>query len=138
MEQILYCPDSVYHQDLHTVKERTAKEMSQTATTKALPINGFKPAEENASFTEIAYHLKAYFNSAGKRLLCQISLIVQFYILKKYSAQLQNEMLQLVQEKEELSTLLQEHKDAAEKKQSLSERINRLTKARHQLAIFFA
>ncbi|XP_066478258.1 interferon-induced GTP-binding protein Mx1-like isoform X2 [Tiliqua scincoides] len=136
MEQILFCQDAVYSQDLNTVREQTAKETGQAATSKRLPINGFKHTEENASFTEMAYHLKAYFNSAGKRLSCQIPLIVQFYMLKKYGAQLQNEMLKLLQEKEELNTLLQERKDAAEKKRCLSERIGRLTKARRQLAIF--
>ncbi|XP_066476130.1 interferon-induced GTP-binding protein Mx2-like isoform X2 [Tiliqua scincoides] len=133
MEQILYCQDGIYSQDLDTVREQTEKVKRQEAATKGFAII---PAKENASFAEMAYHLKAYFNSAGKRLSCQIPLIVQFYMLKKYGAQLQNEMLKLLQEKEELNTLLQEQKDTAEKKQFLSERISRLTKARHQLAIF--
>lgn len=62
MEQILYCRDSVYLQDLNTLKERTAKGTCQTAATKALTINGFQPAKENALFTEMACHLKAYFS----------------------------------------------------------------------------
>lgn len=130
MEQILYCQDGVYCQDL-----QMAKETVQAAIKKPLNTD-LKPAEENFSFTEMACHLKAYFNSAGKRLSCQVPLIIQYYMLKLYGAQLQNEMLQLVQEKEELSNLLQERKDAAEKKQCLSELISRLTKARYQLAIF--
>ncbi|XP_053166759.1 interferon-induced GTP-binding protein Mx-like isoform X2 [Hemicordylus capensis] len=95
------------------------------------------------AFTEVAKdHFVDFHNiyraakSAGNRLSCQIPLIIQFFMLKKYGDHLQNEMLQLLQEKEELSVLLQERKDAAEKRVFLSERINRLTQARHHLATF--
>lgn len=60
-ERILYCQDSVYSQDLNTVREQTDKETGQAATTKRIPNLDLKPVEENASFAETAYHLKAYF-----------------------------------------------------------------------------
>uniref|UniRef100_A0A8D0KNY6 MX dynamin like GTPase 1 n=1 Tax=Salvator merianae TaxID=96440 RepID=A0A8D0KNY6_SALMN len=76
------------------------------------------------------------FQSAGSRLSCQIPLIIQFYILKKYGDKLQSEMLQLLQEREKLNSLLQERKDAAEQRKFLSDRIDRLTQARQHLAKF--
>lgn len=70
------------------------------------------------------------------RLSCQVPLIVQFYILKKYGDDLQNGMLQLLQEKEQLGVLLQERKDTAEKRAFLSERINCLSQAQRHLSKF--
>lgn len=61
MEQILYCQDGVYSQDLNTVKAETAQSQAAAAA-KTLPTQGVVPTKENASFTEMAYHLKAYFN----------------------------------------------------------------------------
>lgn len=75
------------------------------------------------------------FQGAGKRLSCQIPLIILFYILKKNGDKLQNEMLKLLQVKE-IGNLLQERKDAAEQRKFLHERIDRLTQARQHLAKF--
>ncbi|XP_054830379.1 interferon-induced GTP-binding protein Mx1-like [Eublepharis macularius] len=137
MEQILFCQDKVYCQDLNSVQEQAAAE--GTNTLKISPAGfhfGSLPSEKHASVKEMAYHLEAYFNSAGKRLSCQIPLIILFYILKKNGDNLQNEMLKLLQMKEEFSCLLQERKDAAEQRQFLHERIDRLTQARYHLAKF--
>lgn len=76
------------------------------------------------------------FQTAGKRLSCQIPLIILYYVLKKNGDKLQNEMLQLLQTKEEIDSLLQERKDAAEQRQFLHGRIDRLTQARQHLAKF--
>ncbi|XP_053166757.1 interferon-induced GTP-binding protein Mx1-like isoform X1 [Hemicordylus capensis] len=137
MEQMLYCQDNVYSEDLNTVREQQKNPHQKDSTHVPTVFNfGTFPVQEDASITAMAYHLQAYFSSAGNRLSCQIPLIIQFFMLKKYGDHLQNEMLQLLQEKEELSVLLQERKDAAEKRVFLSERINRLTQARHHLATF--
>ncbi|XP_061483586.1 interferon-induced GTP-binding protein Mx2-like [Rhineura floridana] len=138
MEQILYCQDSMYKCDLRTVKEKM--EMSSSNAKKSLhPMDVVfcsGTSQEDTAITETAFHLEAYFKSAGQRLSSQIPLIIQFYILKKYGDNLQNGMLQLLQQKEKLSVLLQERKDSAEQRQFLTDRIDRLSQARNHLAKF--
>ncbi|XP_008105696.2 interferon-induced GTP-binding protein Mx1 isoform X1 [Anolis carolinensis] len=148
MEQKLFCQDDVYRKDLSIIKEKTKEGESfvifsgsldgkKTLSSMGTGINlGGIPTQGDISITEITYHLKTYFNSAGGRLSCQIPLIIQFYVLQKYGDNLQNEMLQLLQRRDMLSILLQERKDAAEQRQLLSDRIRRLTEARSHLAKF--
>nr|XP_034971708.1 interferon-induced GTP-binding protein Mx2-like [Zootoca vivipara] len=124
MEQTLYCQDNLYQWYLKAVKE-AAKEKKTTET-----------AKEGTAIAETAFHLEAYFKSAANRLSSQIPLIIQYFILKEYGDKLQNEMLQLLQEKEKLSLLIQERTDAAEQRQFLSDRIDRLAQARDHLARF--
>nr|XP_060626288.1 interferon-induced GTP-binding protein Mx1 [Anolis sagrei ordinatus] len=148
MEQNIFCQDDVYRKDLSIIKEQSKegesfvffsgtldgeKKLGSVGTGMNL---GGIPTQGDLSITEITYHLKTYFNSAGSRLSCQIPLIIQFYVLKKYGDNLQNAMLQLLQDRNKLSILLQEHKDTAEQRQLLSDRINRLTEARSHLAKF--
>nr|XP_020645003.1 interferon-induced GTP-binding protein Mx2-like [Pogona vitticeps] len=147
MEQTLYCQDGVYRRDLSIVKGKV--EEAGNSLFSAGSLNGKNPlnsvgtsltfgttSAQDSSITEIAYHLKTYFSNAGNRLSCQVPLIIQFYILQKFGDHLQNEMLQLLQNREKLSILLQERKDAAEQRQFLSDRIFRLTEARNHLAKF--
>ncbi|XP_060626288.2 interferon-induced GTP-binding protein Mx1 [Anolis sagrei] len=148
MEQKLFCQDDVYRKDLRIIKEQSKEGESfvffsgtldgkKTLGSVGTGMNlGGIPTQGDLSITEITYHLKTYFNSAGSRLSCQIPLIIQFYVLKKYGDNLQNAMLQLLQDRNKLSILLQEHKDTAEQRQLLSDRINRLTEARSHLAKF--
>uniref|UniRef100_A0ACB8FJ33 Uncharacterized protein n=1 Tax=Sphaerodactylus townsendi TaxID=933632 RepID=A0ACB8FJ33_9SAUR len=157
MEQFLYCQDHIYSQDLNSVREQTAEEEKNPLKISPLSFN-FQNPEKFASVKEMAYHLEAYFNgentqeshkcsslpqtplrdlvSAGKRLSCQIPLIILFYMLKKNGDNLQNEMLKLLQTKEEIGHLLQERKDVAEQRQLLHDRIDRLTQAQYNLAKF--
>uniref|UniRef100_A0A8D0EBW0 MX dynamin like GTPase 1 n=1 Tax=Salvator merianae TaxID=96440 RepID=A0A8D0EBW0_SALMN len=132
MEEILYCQDNAYKKNLSTTKQQN-KQFPLNANSM-VPVPDYH--SEVNSVTETVYHLEAYFKSAGSRLSCQIPLIIQFYILKKYGDKLQSEMLQLLQEREKLNSLLQERKDAAEQRKFLSDRIDRLTQARQHLAKF--
>uniref|UniRef100_K7GD02 MX dynamin like GTPase 1 n=1 Tax=Pelodiscus sinensis TaxID=13735 RepID=K7GD02_PELSI len=134
LEQLVYCQDNVYSEDLKVIREETPKEATKSQNPVSLNFNfGTIPTQNHSAIKEMGYHLTAYFNSAGKRLSSQIPLIIQFYILQDFGDKLQNSMLQLIQEKEELSFFLQERKDAADQRQFLSGRINRLTQARHRL-----
>uniref|UniRef100_A0A8C8SAT9 Uncharacterized protein n=1 Tax=Pelusios castaneus TaxID=367368 RepID=A0A8C8SAT9_9SAUR len=128
MEQIVYCQDNVYRQDLKVTREIKPNEAS-------------KKAKENLLFISSPTHLqcpKALHVSAGKRLSNQIPLIIQFYILQDFGDKLQNSMLQLLQEKEKLNFLLQEQKHAADQRYFLSGRIDRLTQAHLRLIKFSA
>lgn len=134
MEQLVYCPDNVYSQDLKVIREETPKEAANGLNPAALSFNfGTVPTQNHSAVMEMGYHLAAYFSSAGKRLSSQIPLIMQFYILQDFGDKLQNSMLQLLQEKEKLSFFLQERKDAADQRHFLSGRIHRLTQARLRL-----
>ncbi|XP_065278695.1 interferon-induced GTP-binding protein Mx2-like [Emys orbicularis] len=134
MEQLVYCQDNVYSEDLKVIREETPKEAANSLNPASLSFNfGTVPTQNHSAIMEMGYHLAAYFNSAGKRLSSQIPLIIQFYILQDFGDKLQNSMLQLLQEKEKLSFFLQEQKDAADQRHFLSGRIHRLTQARLRL-----
>uniref|UniRef100_A0A8C4VGL8 Interferon-induced GTP-binding protein Mx n=1 Tax=Gopherus evgoodei TaxID=1825980 RepID=A0A8C4VGL8_9SAUR len=129
MEQLVYCQDNVYSQDLKVIREETPKEAANSLNLTALSFNsGTVPTQNHSAIMEMGYHL-----SAGKRLSSQIPLIIQFYILQDFGDKLQNSMLQLLQEKEKLSFFLQERQDAAAQRHFLSGRIHRLTQARLRL-----
>ncbi|EMP31450.1 Interferon-induced GTP-binding protein Mx1 [Chelonia mydas] len=131
MEQLVYCQDNVYSQDLKVIREETPKEAANSLKPASSVFNfGTVPTQNHSAIKEMAYHLEAYFSSAGKRLSSQIPLIIQFYILQDFGDKLQNSILQLLQEKEKLNFFLQERKDTADRRQFLSGRIDRLTQAR--------
>ncbi|XP_074851983.1 interferon-induced GTP-binding protein Mx1-like [Carettochelys insculpta] len=137
MEQLVYCQDNVYSQDLKVIREETPKESGNNLQPVALTFNfGTVATQNHSAINEMGYHLAAYFSSAGKRLSTQIPLIIQCYILQEFGDKLQNSMLQLLQEKEKLSVFLQERKDAADRRHFLRGRIDRLTQARQRLIKF--
>ncbi|CAM5079267.1 unnamed protein product [Eretmochelys imbricata] len=137
MEQLVYCQDNVYSQDLKVIREETPKEAANSLKPASSVFNfGTVPTQNHSAIKEMAYYLEAYFSSAGKRLSSQIPLIIQFYILQDFGDKLQNSILQLLQEKEKLNFFLQERKDTADRRQFLSGRIDRLTRARFCLIKF--
>ncbi|CAM2096884.1 interferon-induced GTP-binding protein Mx1 [Caretta caretta] len=137
MEQLVYCQDNVYSQDLKVIREETPKEAANSLKPASSVLNlGTVPTQNHSAIKEMAYHLAAYFSSAGKRLSSQIPLIIQFYILQDFGDKLQNSILQLLQEKEKMNFFLQERKDTADRRQFLSGRIDRLTRARFCLIKF--
>ncbi|XP_053167168.1 interferon-induced GTP-binding protein Mx-like isoform X2 [Hemicordylus capensis] len=91
--------------------------------------------EEEAEYM-INTQFKLEHVSTGNRLGTQIPLIIQMYVLKDYAEKLQNAMLQLLQDKDQFGVLLQERKDAANMRNTIKERIKRLSMARRRLAKF--
>uniref|UniRef100_A0A8C3T9E8 Interferon-induced GTP-binding protein Mx n=1 Tax=Chelydra serpentina TaxID=8475 RepID=A0A8C3T9E8_CHESE len=145
MEQLVYCQDNVYRQDLKVIREETPKKAANSLNPASLSFTFgtaqnhpviFGTAQNHPAIKDMTYHLEAYFSSAGKRLSNQIPLIIQFYILQDFGDKLHNSMLQLLQEKEKLSFFLQERKDAADQRHFLSGRIDRLTQAHLRLMKF--
>ena len=76
------------------------------------------------------------FQEAHNRISSHIPLIIQYFILKMFSEQLQKGMLQLLQDKDSCSWLLKERNDTSEKRKFLKERLSRLSQARRRLAKF--
>ncbi|CAM4448105.1 unnamed protein product [Lepidochelys kempii] len=135
MEQLVYCQDNVYRQDLKVIEKETSKEAAHSLNLVSLSFNS-GTVQNHPAIQDMTYHLEAYFSSAGKRLSNQIPLIIQFYILQDFGDKLQNSILQLLQEKEKLNFFLQERKDAADQRHFLSGRIDRLTQAHLRLIKF--
>uniref|UniRef100_A0A674JHV4 MX dynamin like GTPase 1 n=1 Tax=Terrapene triunguis TaxID=2587831 RepID=A0A674JHV4_9SAUR len=130
MERIVYCQDSLYHEDLQEIRKTAGVLPLGVAVTHVKSI----ASQKQYSIDEMAYHLNAYFKGAGNRLSTQIPLIIQSYVLQDYTEKLQNAMLQLLQDKDKFSILLLEKKDAATERKNVKERIKRLTQARQRLA----
>lgn len=73
---------------------------------------------------------------ASQRLADQIPLVIRFHMLQEFAFQLQREMLQLLQDRENVQSLLREDCDVGTKRTVLQSRVKRLTQAREYLAKF--
>ncbi|OCT93745.1 MX dynamin-like GTPase 1 L homeolog isoform X1 [Xenopus laevis] len=132
MEKIIYCQDRLYSGRLNEVRSADAKPTNPIFHSIQTPA----PTPMQISCDEMHYHVQAYFKSLKERLSNQIPMIIQYYILHEFSEKLQNQMMQLIQEREKLNTLLAEKTDITRVRDNLSNRIERLTAASHKLAKF--
>lgn len=73
---------------------------------------------------------------ASQRLADQIPLVIRYHMLQEFASQLQREMLQLLQDKEKIESLVKEDCDVGTKRASLQSRLKRLTQARAYLVKF--
>lgn len=73
---------------------------------------------------------------ASQRLGDQIPLVIRYQMLQEFAFQLQREMLQVLQEKGNLDTMLKEDFDMGSTRASLHSRLKRLTQARSYLVNF--
>lgn len=73
---------------------------------------------------------------ASQRLADQIPLVIRYQILQESAIQLQREMLQVLQDKENMEFLLKEDSDIGSKRAALQNRLTRLMKARAYLVEF--
>ncbi|XP_032076267.1 interferon-induced GTP-binding protein Mx1 [Thamnophis elegans] len=126
LENVVYCQDSVYSEDLRTVRE-----------TKITPVPYLADFTEKCSIEEMLYHMTAYYKSVKVRLGTQIPMIIQLYMFRDFAEKLQNAMMQLLQNGDQLEVLFHEGKDVVNIRNSLKERIQRLHKARLLLKKFF-
>lgn len=79
-----------------------------------------------------------FFQETSKRLANQIPFIIQYFVLQENGSCLQKAMMQILQEREQYSWLLQEHADTSAKRRFLKEKIYRLAQARRALYMFFS
>lgn len=70
------------------------------------------------------------------RLTDQVPLVIRYMVLQESVAQLQREMLQLMQDKHNVNELLKEDDDITNKRNNLQCRQKRLSDARDYLAKF--
>uniref|UniRef100_A0A8C6XZ13 GED domain-containing protein n=1 Tax=Naja naja TaxID=35670 RepID=A0A8C6XZ13_NAJNA len=121
LEKVVYCQDTIYSGDLGTVR---AKKLYPDTTGSAI----------DCSQVELRYHMAAYFKVI--RLGTQIPLIIQLHMFKNFAEKLQNAMMQLLQSGDQLEDLFHEGEDVTNLRNSLKERIERLSKARQLLKKF--
>ncbi|KGL75550.1 Interferon-induced GTP-binding protein Mx, partial [Tinamus guttatus] len=122
MEQIVYCQDYSYIASLKAVQEerKSAQVKPQVFEKKKSHCHSFLSSLQRAR----------------SRLSSQIPLIILFSALENFGDNLQIKMLYLLQEKEKLNFLLHEESDVAKYRNSLSERVDRLTQAYQYLRNF--
>lgn len=73
---------------------------------------------------------------ASQRLADQIPLVIRYQMLQESAIQLQREMLQVLQDKENVEFLLKEDFDIGTKRAALQSRLKRLSQARTYLVEF--
>uniref|UniRef100_A0A2K5ZD65 Interferon-induced GTP-binding protein Mx2 n=1 Tax=Mandrillus leucophaeus TaxID=9568 RepID=A0A2K5ZD65_MANLE len=136
MEQIVFCQDQIYSVVVKKVREEIFNPLGKPS--QNMKLNSHFPINESSvsSFNEIGVHLNAYFSETSKRLANQIPFIIQYFMLRENGDSLQKAMMQILQEKNRYSWLLQEQSETATKRRMLKERIYRLTQARHALCQF--
>ncbi|TSK17736.1 Interferon-induced GTP-binding protein Mx1 [Bagarius yarrelli] len=140
MELIVYTQDSMYSSTLSELKLEKEREEEE------LRLNGFRPSstscslydysDNKATLEELTHHLKSYYSIASKRLADQLPLVIRYLLLQESAAQMQREMLQLLQDKSSTDQLLKEDHDIGNKRSSLQSRQKRLTEARNYLVKF--
>ncbi|XP_036098626.1 interferon-induced GTP-binding protein Mx2 [Molossus molossus] len=136
MEQLVYCQDQLYSALLQNVRENSAGQFGSVFQKNPVQMPFSKDVSAVSSVTEIGMHLNAYFSGSSKRLANQIPLIIQYFMLQENGSCLQKAMMQILQEKEHYSWLLQEQSETTQKRRFLKEKIYRLTEARRALYKF--
>ncbi|XP_009471807.1 PREDICTED: interferon-induced GTP-binding protein Mx-like [Nipponia nippon] len=132
MERIVYCQDDLYINDLNYLTAENTTKASYGKEMQAGPVLN----QESTFVQEMVSHTKAYLNGASKRLCNQVPLIILSFALHDFGDKLQTTMLHLLQEKDQLSHLLQEDSEAAKHRSYLSQQVDRLTKACQYLRDF--
>ncbi|XP_032721191.1 interferon-induced GTP-binding protein Mx2-like [Lontra canadensis] len=137
MEQLVYCQDEIYSVVLNQVRKEVFNPVGKPMQDHELKLPFSKDTSSMSSITEIGVHLNAYFWETSKRLANQIPFIIQYFILQENGSCLQKAMMQVLQERENYSWLLQEQSDTTAKRRFLKEKIYRLSQAQRTLYNFY-
>ncbi|XP_053171138.1 interferon-induced GTP-binding protein Mx [Scomber japonicus] len=137
MELIVYSQDRTYSSSLSEEKRREVEEEEKSKSLNSFQERSLVYSMDNhATLQELMLHLKSYYKIASQRLADQIPLVIRYQMLQESAAQLQREMLQVLQDKENMETLLKEDFDIGSKRAGLQSRLERLQKARSYLVEF--
>uniref|UniRef100_A0A4W5PPV9 Interferon-induced GTP-binding protein Mx n=1 Tax=Hucho hucho TaxID=62062 RepID=A0A4W5PPV9_9TELE len=134
MEMIVYTQDSTYS---HSLSERKREEEEED---EDQPLNDIRSTifstDNHATLQEMMLHLKSYYWISSQRLADQIPMVIRYLVLQEFASQLQREMLQMLQEKDNIEQLLKEDFDIGSKRAALQSKLKRLMKARSYLLEF--
>ncbi|KAM3620747.1 uncharacterized protein V6R79_001460 [Siganus canaliculatus] len=137
MELLVYSQDRTYSSSLMEIKREEQEEEEEERQFKQPKINQLLYVRDNhGTLQELMLHLKSYYRIAGQRLADQIPMVIRFQMLQEFAIQLQREMLQVLQDKENSEFLLKEDFDIVSKRAALHSRLKRLMKARTYLVEF--
>ncbi|XP_072307724.1 interferon-induced GTP-binding protein Mx-like [Eucyclogobius newberryi] len=139
MELLVYTQDSTYSKKLgkrkRTEPEPVVVPGGLVAFSQMIPTA--KRNDHSATLKEMMTHLKSYYQIAGQRLADQIPLVIRFQMLQESSAELQRQMLQLLQDKEKMEVLLKEDSRVRDNRAKLHDCLQRLNRARDLLSEFY-
>ncbi|XP_046880725.1 interferon-induced GTP-binding protein Mx3-like [Hypomesus transpacificus] len=136
MELIVYTQDSTYSCSLSARKKEEEEVEEENEDEYGSRIHVLDHLDNKASLQEMILHLKSYYHIASQRLADQIPLVIRYMMLQESASQLQREMLQLLQDRENMETLLKEDFDIGSKRMALHSRLKRLMQARSYLVEF--
>ncbi|KAF4020622.1 hypothetical protein G4228_012279 [Cervus hanglu yarkandensis] len=136
MEKLVFCQDQIYGVVLNRVREEIFNSMGKASENPQLKQPLLNDQSSVSSIVEIGVHLNAYFMETSKRLANQIPFIIQYFMLQENGDKVQKTMMQLLQDTQHYSWLLQEQSDTATKRKFLKEKIYRLTQAQQALYEF--
>nr|XP_046240532.1 interferon-induced GTP-binding protein Mx isoform X1 [Scatophagus argus]XP_046240533.1 interferon-induced GTP-binding protein Mx isoform X2 [Scatophagus argus] len=141
MELLVYSQDRTYSGSLSDRKREENEENEELHRTSSIrPSFTFGAVvhsmDNHATLQELMLHLKSYYKIASQRLADQIPLVIRYQMLQESAIQLQREMLQVLQDKENAEFLLKEDFDIGSKRAALQSRLKRLTQARAYLVEF--
>ncbi|XP_017285434.1 interferon-induced GTP-binding protein Mx [Kryptolebias marmoratus] len=132
MELLVYSQDKTYSNSLTENKKEDMEDDRVSYTERSIVFCH----DNHATLQELMVHLKSYYKIAGMRLADQIPLVIRFEMLQESAFQLQREMLQMLQDKENVESLLKEDYDIGSKRAALQSRLKRLLQARAYLVEF--
>ncbi|KAG5852398.1 hypothetical protein ANANG_G00061990 [Anguilla anguilla] len=137
MELIVYTQDSTYSHNLDEIRrEDVEDEEDEEDEGHTFKRSIVYSTDSHATLQEMMVHLKSYYRIASQRLADQIPLVIRYLMLQESAAQLQREMLQMLQDKENVGLLLKEDYDIGSKRAALQSRLKRLTQAQNYLMKF--
>ncbi|XP_070967498.1 interferon-induced GTP-binding protein Mx3 isoform X2 [Oncorhynchus clarkii lewisi] len=133
MEMIVYTQDSTYS---HSLSERKREEEDDRPLATPYIRSTIFSTDNHATLQEMMLHLKSYYRISSQRLADQIPMVIRYLVLQEFASQLQREMLQTLQEKDNIEQLLKEDFDIGSKRAALQNKLKRLMKARSYLVEF--
>ncbi|XP_034724666.1 interferon-induced GTP-binding protein Mx [Etheostoma cragini] len=140
MELIVYSQDRTYSSSLDDRKREAEEDEDEDKHHSMLKYHNERSIvysmDNHATLQELMLHLKSYYKIAGQRLADQIPLVIRYQMLQESAVQLQREMLQMLQDRENLEFLLKEDCDIGGQRAALQSRLKRLMKARKYLVEF--
>ncbi|XP_053471138.1 interferon-induced GTP-binding protein Mx2 [Ictalurus furcatus] len=135
MEMMIYTQDKTHNDNLKMLKSKEeGKEKQKLARSPSHRL--YNHSDSEGILEELTCHLKSYFSIVTKRLADQVPMVIRYMMLQESAAQLQREMIQLIQDKYNIEELLKEDLDIARKRNNLHSRQKRLTEALKYLAKF--
>ncbi|XP_068576149.1 interferon-induced GTP-binding protein Mx [Cebidichthys violaceus] len=136
MELLVYSQDRTYSNSLSDRKKEENDEEDGPKSFKFQERSVVYCIDNHATIQELMLHLQSYYKIASQRLADQIPLVIRYQMLQESAVQLQREMLQMLQDKENFEFLLKEDCDIGTQRAGLQSRLKRLMKARTFLVEF--